>query len=890
MSETIQGRGEAWIPTYCFQCNAGPDLLRVKRVNGVAVKVDGNPAFAGCHPGEAKVCVKAYGLIQKLYNPHRVKGPLKRTNPKKGRNEDPGWVEIDWDEALDLVAAELAEVRAKGVLNEAGCPRVAVTIGADGTPPAYYGTLDAFMAAWGPFDRALGAGGGIRCLHSEHLYGELWHRAFTCAADVPRCNYVIAFGCNSNASSGVVGVRRHADARARGMYRVQIEPQLSVTGATADEWIPIRPKTDAAFLLAMLHVVLHELKIWDNEFLKAMTNSPYLVGPDGNYVRDSVTGTPLVWDAADGQAKPFNATDVGDLAIEGSTVVNGIQVRPAFELLKEHVREYTPEWAAEITGVKPGTVRRIAREFVDNAMIGSTIEVEGMSLPYRPVNIYLGKGTSNGPGSYLAVWAEHVLQILVGALEVPGGHLGTFVQVSGPLAPSPDGFSSFPFHPVDAERWAWPPQTRDAWTSLTPLLGPNHRNQTLGAHHLAWLNLINPQEGWPASPPPDVWITHKTNPAVSQSDTGTVLAAMAKIPFHVAFAYTLDETTDFADVVLPENGDLEGLQLFRVGGVRYLENFWEEAGIAIRQPVVEPVHDTRDISDIFTELADRLGLLDRYNEAINEGIVLGIPLRTPIFDYHLEPGRKYSVEEVYDRLCRAGTKSMSRGQQDHDLSWYKENGAFLVPFPKLEGIVMGPAFLRPWYLHALMVKMGLRYELPYQERLKRIGEDLGERLHSVGSHFWDDQLREYQAMPEWHDFPGLWDTGPEYDLWLITCRSMQFAWGGNVGIPALIEAASMAIGHGGISLNTSTARARGIKNGDDIWVESPVGRLKAKAVVREGVHPEVVVATHMFGHWRTPVAKELGWPSMNPITRLSYKLTDETGGTSDHVRVKVYKA
>ena len=61
-------------------------------------------------------------------------------------------------------------------------------------------------------------------------------------------------------------------------------------------------------------------------------------------------------------------------------------------------------------------------------------------------------------------------------------------------------------------------------------------------------------------------------------------------------------------------------------------------------------------------------------------------------------------------------------------------------------------------------------------------------------------------------------------------------------------------------------------------------------MLREGVHPDVVVMTNMFSHWKTPVAKDLGWPSMNPITPLSYELTDETGGTSDHVRVKIYKA
>ncbi|MDP2644496.1 MAG: molybdopterin-dependent oxidoreductase [Desulfobacterales bacterium] len=889
MANTDYSPEETWIPTYCFQCNAGPDLLRVKTRDGVAVKIDGNPAFADCHPGDAKVCLKAYGLIQKLYNPNRVKSPLKRTNPKKGRDEDPGWVEIGWEEALDLVAEKLLEVRSRGVLNEAGCPRLAMTMGADGTPPAYYGTMDAFFTAWGPFDRAFGAGGGIRCMHSEHIYGELWHCAFTCAADVPRCNYILAFGCNANASSGVVGIRRHSEARARGMRRVQIEPQLSVTGATADEWIPIRPKTDAAFLLSMLYVILWELRTWDSEFLQKMTNSPYLVGPDGNFVRHPGTGKPLVWDAARGEARPFDAGDIEAYALEGKFKANGIEARPAFALLTEHVQDFTPEWAAEITGVKAETIRRIAREFTDNALIGATIDVEGTRLPYRPVNIYLGKGVSNGPGSFQAVWAEHVLQIIVGALEVPGGHLGTFVQIGGPLAKSADGFNEFPLHPVDAGNWAWPPQTRDAWSSLTPLNGTSHRNQTMGAHHLAWLNLSGAPEGWPNSDPPEIWFTFKTNPAVSQSDTDRILAGMARIPFHVAFAYVLDETSSFADVVLPECGDLESLQLFRVGGVRYLENFWEKAGVAIRQPVVAPVNNTRDISDIFTELAARTGLLEPYNEAINAGIVVGIPLKTPAFDYHLEPGIKYSVEQIYDRLCKAVTRAMSRGQQEHDLAWYKEHGAFLVPYPKLEGIVMGPVFLRPWYLHALMKKMGLRYELPYQERLKQVGEQLGKRLHAVGAHFWDDQLQEYQALPEWHDIPSLWDTGKAYDLWLITCRSMQFAWGGNTDIPNLIEAAKMVMGHDGISINAAAARARGIQNGDQVWVESAVGRMRAKAIVREGIHPEVVLATHMFGHWQTPVAKDLNWPSMNPITPLSYQLTDETGGTSDHVRVKVYR-
>ena len=80
------------MPTYCYQCVAGPDLLTVKVVDGVATEVEPNFCAADVHPGGGKVCVKAFGLVQKTYNPNRVLTPMKRTNPMKGRDEDPGFV------------------------------------------------------------------------------------------------------------------------------------------------------------------------------------------------------------------------------------------------------------------------------------------------------------------------------------------------------------------------------------------------------------------------------------------------------------------------------------------------------------------------------------------------------------------------------------------------------------------------------------------------------------------------------------------------------------------------------------------------------------------------------------------------------------------------------
>jgi len=146
------------VPTYCYNCVSGPDFMAVKVVDGVATEIEPNFAAENVHPAKGRVCVKAYGLVQKTYNPNRILSPMKRTNPKKGRNEDPGFVPISWDEALGLVADKLNAVRAKGLVDEAGLPRVAVSLGHGGTPSNYMGTFPAFLASWGPVDFSFGSG------------------------------------------------------------------------------------------------------------------------------------------------------------------------------------------------------------------------------------------------------------------------------------------------------------------------------------------------------------------------------------------------------------------------------------------------------------------------------------------------------------------------------------------------------------------------------------------------------------------------------------------------------------------------------------------------------------------------------------------------------------
>lgn len=901
------------VPTYCQQCNAGcPDLLKVHVINGVAIGIEPNYDLAPIHPAEAKVCVKAYGLIQKHYNPHRVKSPMKRTNPKKGKHEDPGWEEISWDEATTLLAEKLKKVRDSGLLDDNGYPRVAFHEGGAGTSASLLGTFLVLFCSkghasgspqgvFGPIDMTLGGGKGTKCNHTEHLFGELWHKAFISMSDTPYTRYLLSFGRNDNATNGVVGVRRHAESRAKGMKRVQIEPHLSVTGATSDEWIPIKPGTDHSFLYSMIYTVLHEmdwLKICDIQSLKRMTNSPYLVAPNGYFLRDKATRKPLIWDSSDNEAKVFDA-EIKDPAIEGEFTVSGVtigadekieefnsvKVKPSFVLLMEHVKSFTPEWAAKECDIAASTVRRITKEFFDNAMVGASITIEGEELPLRPVTITQGMGVNCGRGSAQALWSKHVLEMLAGCIEVPGGDVGVVVLISGPVAKSEDGFLTYPFHPTKKEQWKFPPGKRDGVPSLIPLCGGFD-----GPYHLVWRWMVEPPENWPKPSLPEVSISFKANPLISQSDPPIIEEALKRIPFYAVFAYNVDETAWFADLLLPEDNDLETLQLFPCGGTNERENFWEYSGIIVKQPVVKRLFNTMNMTDIATELSEKLGLLAEYNEALNNGAFLGMKLKgTP---YELNHDVKYTAEELYDRMCKFITKG------EHGLDWFKQTGGLFHPFAKTsDGEMHGAFYMRPWYLLPAMRRKGIRFELPYQERLKRIGEELGSRLHEKGIYWWDSQVGEYQALIEWYDSNKCLDEvairlnkNPEdYPFWLLTTHSMQYAWSSNVAVPLMNEISQKTLEGNFVQMNRRTAAKMGIKDGDEVWIESAYQKTRGKVSLREGIRPDTVVTVGSFGQWATPYARDLGIPNFNEIAPATVELTDEGGASKAHMKVKIYR-
>ena len=315
------------VPVYCYQCVAGPDLLKVVVKDGVAVGVEPNSEMADVHPAGGKVCVRAYGLVQKLYNPARIKTPMRRHQPRQGAG--PG----------STLGAHHLGRGARDARGQAQRHPRRRARGRGGLPAS---RRDVRLGRHrrrhisGPSPRSSPPGArSIRGSAAGRASSAITPSACTASSGIapspspPTCR-ARSTCCPSAttampraASPACSGTPRPG---ARGLRWVQLEPHLSVTAAGAAEWVPIRPKTDAAVLFAMLHVLLWE-QDWratcDVPFLERMTSSPYLVGPGGYFLRDPATAKPVIWDQGKGRPVPFDSFDCLAPALDGEYIASG---------------------------------------------------------------------------------------------------------------------------------------------------------------------------------------------------------------------------------------------------------------------------------------------------------------------------------------------------------------------------------------------------------------------------------------------------------------------------------------------------------------------------------------------------------------------------------------
>jgi anaerobic selenocysteine-containing dehydrogenase len=290
---------EKWIATSCLNCPARCGI-RVRVVNGKAVKITGNPHSL---VSEGKICPRAHVGLQVLYDRGRILSPLKRMNKEKGKGIDPKWVPISWDQALNEVTNRLTKLRENGEPNK--------LLLFDGLNTVSSGDLILrFAEAFGTPNLISGDG-----LDAETEKSGNWmadgHYSKT-AYDLDHTNYILAFGADMLESCRPLArfLRKWGKLRREKPNRskvVVINPRYSLTAAKSDEWIPIHPGTDGAMALAMANVIINE-NLYDTDFVNRWT-----------------TG---------------------------------------FDSYKKLVlSQYSPKDVSKITGIAPDVIQRIAREF-----------------------------------------------------------------------------------------------------------------------------------------------------------------------------------------------------------------------------------------------------------------------------------------------------------------------------------------------------------------------------------------------------------------------------------------------------------------------------------------------------------------------------------------------
>ncbi|MFC1913241.1 molybdopterin-dependent oxidoreductase [Chloroflexota bacterium] len=207
---------------------------------------------------EGKLCVKGYSSLRFLYDPDRLKYPMKRTNPEKGVGVDPGWVKISWDEALELTATKF-----KDIIDTDGPQAIAMV----GRPKPWIKH----------FAQSIGTPNHIVHINTCYSTHETMWRALvtgsgkTWTVDYGNSKYILAFGWDAPGKSKNNWGRSVNKAKLNGAKLVVLDPRLSITASKADEWIPVKPGTDLAFTLAMIRTIINE-GLYDKEFVDNYTH------------------------------------------------------------------------------------------------------------------------------------------------------------------------------------------------------------------------------------------------------------------------------------------------------------------------------------------------------------------------------------------------------------------------------------------------------------------------------------------------------------------------------------------------------------------------------------------------------------------------------------------
>ncbi|HSD84519.1 MAG TPA: molybdopterin-dependent oxidoreductase [Anaerolineae bacterium] len=657
------------VPTLCEQCvwRCGV-LAKVKQ--GKVVKLDGNPR----HPhSNGKLCARGQSGIMTAYDPDRITTPLIRV----GARGEGKFRRASWDEALDLVAQNMLDIKQKY-----GAEAMIFSSTHNLSQPLFENLLYGFGSPNYGTQRSL-------CFNAMVVAHLMTYGLEEPGRNYRTVKYIIYTGRNmleaisTSESSDLMG------AISRGTHVVVLDPRFTKTASKA-EWVPIKPGTDLAFHLALLNVIISN-KLYNAEF------------------------------------------------VEKNTI--------GFEELANSIGQYTPDWAAKITGIDAKIIERIARDF---AAAGP----DAMAHP--------GWRTSNFVNSFQAERAIAILNALVGNWErglLDGGGEEGGVQLGKPPQPP---YPRSTAQRLDGVPWKYP---------LVPL--------KIGVFQEIRDNIL-------AGKPYQAhgWFIARQNPIDSLPDRAKTIEALSKLDFIVTLSIIPNDTEWYADVILPESSYLE-----RYDPLAVVDN-----RIFLRQPVIDPIGESKSALWVYQHLGEKLGLGDYFQyrdevDYLNQQLApLGI-----------------TIDAFAQRGCWSPTLATRQVGE--------RSSCFVPQELSLEEYVEVPFELKEYKFNTPSGKIEIA-----SETLRKANQP---------------------AVPAWQEPPAP-EAGKFYLLTGKVGQHTQFATQNNQWLHQVHPDNPLWI-------HPKAAAERGLADGDIVRVKSDVGEVQTAIHITEGIRPDCVWMTQGFG-------------------------------------------
>ncbi|TNF37464.1 MAG: formate dehydrogenase, partial [Gammaproteobacteria bacterium] len=612
--------------TTCYMC-ACRCGIRVTLRDGEVRYIQGNPD----HPlNKGVICAKGASGIMKQYSPARLTKPLlRKQGAKRG---DAEFEEISWDKAFNMMEERLAHLR------ETDPKKFALFTGRDqmqamtGLFAKQYGTPN--YAAHGGFCSVNMAAGMIYTIG-----GSFWEFG---GPDLERAKLFVMIGTAEDHHSNPLKMQLSQFKRNGGRF-ISINPVRTGYSAIADEWVPIKPGTDGALILALIHELIRT-GLYDREFLKDYSNAGQLVNLDeasdthGMFVRMDITNpeegcfdhqNQMWWDRHTDKPVRTHTEGADPFLLGEFKMPDGSPVKPSFQLLKEQVEKYTPEWATSVTGVPAETIRRLAYE------MGITARDEKIELPIawtdtwgrehqsvtgNPVAFHAMRGLAAHSNGFQTIRALSILMSILGTIDRPGGfrHKAPFPRPIPPCPKTPKGPEGVkPNTPLDGMPLGWPADPNDLFVDekgdpvrLDKAFSWEYPLSVHGLMH----NVIT--NAWRGDPYPiDTLMIFMANMAWNSSMNTSEVRNMLndkdengeyKIPFIIVADAFQSEMVAYADLVLPDTSYLERHDVMSMLDRPISE--YDGPVDSVRIPVVPPKGECKPFQEVLVEMGSRLKL------------------------------------------------------------------------------------------------------------------------------------------------------------------------------------------------------------------------------------------------------------------------------------------